>query len=229
MVKIMADEATISTADAIAGKVEEGSVASLDVATEKSSDTVPVRDLLAVKDKNHELKSELKARDERIKALEDALKQAPVGDVETDFADVDPRFIKGITDKAKKEALAEMEALLAKQNQSAEFNRKLDDTVDKQIQIARQNGVKVPDNVDKSLLKALALQNPKEPISVLAERLYGVDIQAKATTENDARPAMDYVTEDVDIRKISPEQQERILNDPKARKAYYAALDKAGL
>lgn len=225
----MADEATISTADAIAGKVEEGSVASLDVATEKSSDTVPVRDLLAVKDKNHELKSELKARDERIKALEDALKQAPVGDVETDFADVDPRFIKGITDKAKKEALAEMEALLAKQNQSAEFNRKLDDTVDKQIQIARQNGVKVPDNVDKSLLKALALQNPKEPISVLAERLYGVDIQAKATTENDARPAMDYVTEDVDIRKISPEQQERILNDPKARKAYYAALDKAGL
>lgn len=225
----MADEATISTADAIAGKVEEGSVASLDVATEKSSDTVPVRDLLAVKDKNHELKSELKARDERIKALEDALKQAPTGDVETDFADVDPRFIKGITEKAKKEALAEMEALLAKQNQSAEFNRKLDDTVDKQIQIARQNGVKVPDNVDKSLLKALALQNPKEPISVLAERLYWVDVQAKATTENDARPAMDYVTEDVDIRKISPEQQERILNDPKAKKAYYVALDKAGL
>jgi hypothetical protein len=205
--------------------VAEGSVASL----EEAPDTVPVRDLLAVKDKNHELKSELKARDERIKALEEALKQAPTGDVETQFADVDPRFIKGITEKAKKEAIAEMEAILAKQNQSAEFSRKLDDTLEKQLIVARQNGVKIPENVDKSLLKALALQNPKEPISVLAERLYGVDMQAKATTENDARPAMDYVTEDVDLRKITPEQQERIMADPKARKAYFAALDKAGI
>lgn len=221
----MADEATISTADEIAGQVAEGSVASL----EEAPDTVPVRDLLAVKDKNHELKSELKARDERIKALEEALKQAPTGDVETQFADVDPRFIKGITEKAKKEAIAEMEAILAKQNQSAEFSRKLDDTLEKQLIVARQNGVKIPENVDKSLLKALALQNPKEPISVLAERLYGVDMQAKATTENDARPAMDYVTEDVDLRKITPEQQERIMADPKARKAYFAALDKAGI
>ena len=87
------------------------------------------------------------------------------------------------------------------------------------------------DKVDKELLKDLA-KLPKYrnvPIKDIAEQLYKKEPTGKATTENDTRPAMEYVSEDVDIKKITPAQQERILSDPKAKKAYFAALDRAGL
>ena len=43
------------------------------------------------------------------------------------------------------------------------------------------------------------------------------------------RPATDIVSETVDIQKITPEQKERIMKDPKAKKAYFDALDKMGM
>jgi len=167
----MADEAQVSTTEEIVGQVEEGTVASLEVETNDAPDVVPARDLMALKDKNEKLKAQLKEEREARKALEES-KNAEPDDTLSKFSDVDPDFIKGITEKAKKEALKEMEEKLAQHSQKEQFNKKLDETVDKQIEIARQNGVKIPNSVDKTLLKALALANPKEPISSLAERLY---------------------------------------------------------
>jgi hypothetical protein len=170
----MADEATNSTAEEIAGQVAEGSVASMEVETQEVPEVVPARDLMALKDKNEKLKAQLKEEREARKALENSKKaDSDDGDDSlSKFSDVDPDFIKGITAKAKKEALAEMESRLAQHTQKEQFSKKLDETVDKQLELARQNGVKIPPSVDKSLLKALALANPKEPISALAERLY---------------------------------------------------------
>lgn len=167
----MADEAQVSTTEEIVGQVAEGTVASLEVETTDAPDVVPARDLMALKDKNEKLKAQLKEEREARKALEES-KNAEPDDTLSKFSDVDPDFIKGITEKAKKEALKEMEEKLAQHSQKEQFNKKLDETVDKQIEIARQNGVKIPNSVDKTLLKALALANPKEPISSLAERLY---------------------------------------------------------
>lgn len=167
----MADEAQVSTTEEIVGQVEEGTVASLEVETNDAPDVVPARDLMALKDKLERTKAQLKEEREARKALEES-KNAEPDDTLSKFSDVDPDFIKGITEKAKKEALKEMEEKLAQHSQKEQFNKKLDETVDKQIEIARQNGVKIPNSVDKTLLKALALANPKEPISSLAERLY---------------------------------------------------------
>ena len=167
----MADEAQVSTADEIAGQLE-GTVASLEVETDEAPDVVPARDLMALKDKNEKLKAQLKEEREARKALEESKNADHEDDALSKFSDVDPEFIKGITERAKKEALKEMEAKLAQHSQKEQFNKKLDDTVDKQLEIARQNGVKIPNGVDKTLLKALALANPRETISALAERLY---------------------------------------------------------
>lgn len=166
----MADEAQVSTTEEIVGQVEEGTVASLEVETNDAPDVVPARDLMALKDKNEKLKAQLKEEREARLALES--KNADPDDALSKFSDVDPDFIKGITDKAKKESLKEMEAKLAQHLQKERFDKKLDETVDKQLEIARQNGVKIPNSVDKTLLKALALANPRESISSLAERLY---------------------------------------------------------
>lgn len=216
----MADEAQVSTTEEIVGQVE-GTVASLEVETNDAPDVVPARDLMALKDKNEKLKAQLKEERERNKALEESKNADRDDDGLSKFSDVDPDFIKGITEKAKREALKEMEEKLAQHSQKEQFNKKLDETVDKQIEIARQNGVKIPNSVDKTLLKALALANPKEPISSLAERLYWIDERGKATTENDTRPAMDYITETVDVDNLSKEQLAKVFSDPKARKAYF--------
>lgn len=68
----MADEATISTAEEIAGQVE-GSVATLENATPEAPTPklVPERDLLAVKDKVQKKDDELKEARARIKELEE--------------------------------------------------------------------------------------------------------------------------------------------------------------
>lgn len=168
----MADEAQVSTTEEIVGQVE-GSVASLEVETNDAPDVVPARDLMALKDKNEKLKAQLKEEREARKALEES-KNADTSSSEdfADFAENDRVTLERITQVAQKRALKEMEEKLAQHSQKEQFNKKLDETVDKQLEVARQNGVKIPNSVDKTLLKALALANPKETISALAERLY---------------------------------------------------------
>lgn len=216
------DETTDSTTEEIVGNVE-GTVASLEVETNEAPDVVPARDLMALKDKNEKLKTQLKEEREARKAYENSRTADDSDDDLSKFSDVDPDFIRGLTARAKKEAIAEFRAELAQRDQKVSFDKKLDNTIDQQLEVARQNGVKVPSNVDKALLKSIALANPKIPISKLAENLWEIDIKAKATTENDARPASDYITESVDVDTISKEQLAKIWADPASRKAY---LDK---
>lgn len=39
---------------------------------------------------------------------------------------------------------------------------------------------------------------------------------------------MDYLSETVSINSLSPEKREKVLQDDKARKTYFDALDQAG-
>lgn len=171
----MADEAT-STAEEIAGKVEEGSVASLEVETEEAPEVVPARDLLRVKEQRDTYKAQLKEEREARKALEESKNQDEESDDDlSEFTDLDPAFKKKWAAKDKKaEVIATeiVEKRLAEERKKVDFERKLETTIDKQLEIARQNGVRIPDNFDRSLFKTIVLSQPKTDIAILAERTW---------------------------------------------------------
>lgn len=106
----MADEATISTAEEIAGQVE-GSVATLENATQEAPTPklVPESDLMAVKDKAQQKEAKLKAR---IEELERATPKSSSPDLETlkaKYPDVNPDFLEDmvqIADRKAEEKLA---------------------------------------------------------------------------------------------------------------------------
>jgi len=166
------DETTESTADEIAGQ-DEGTVASMEVETDDAPDVVPARDLMALKDKNERLKAQLKEEREARKA-EQYSRNADSSDDDdfSNYTDEDKRTLEALTRTAEKRVLAKVEAANAQRDQKESFSKKLDNTVDQQLEVARQNGVNVPPNVDKNLIKQLALANPKEKISALIERFY---------------------------------------------------------
>lgn len=225
----MADEAE-STTEEIVGQVEEGSVASLEVETEEAPEVVPARDLLRVKEQRDTYKSQLKEKDDLIKSLQSKNQDTLPDDDISEF-NFDPAFERKWEAKNKKaEIIAEqiVEKRLAEERKKVDFERKLETTIDKQLEIARQNGVRIPSDFDRNLFKTIVLSQPKTDIAILAERTWWIDVQAKATSENDARPAMDYLSETVSINSLSPEKREKVLQDDKARKAYFDALDQAG-
>lgn len=226
----MADEATTQTEEEISGQVEEGSVASLEVETEEAPEVVPARDLLRVKEQRDTYKSQLKEKDDLIKSLQSKNQEDEDDDL-SGFQDLDPEFKKKWEAKDKKSeriATEIVERRLAEERRKIDFERKLETTIDKQLDVARKNGVRIPDSFDRNLFKTIVLSQPKTDIAVLAERTWWVDVQAKATSENDARPAMDYLSETVSINSLSPEKREKVLQDEGARKAYFNALDQAG-
>lgn len=175
----MADEATNSTAEEIAGQVVEGSVEALALEADTSPDVVPVRDLMALKDKNEKTKAQLKEEREARKALEarlEALESKKAdSDLDSDFSDyseADKETLNKIAAKAEREAIRKLEARLAERDQKQTFEKRLDQTVAQQLEVARQNGVKIPTNVDTTMLKQLAIANPKKTVAELAESLW---------------------------------------------------------
>lgn len=227
----MADEATTPSEEAISGKVEEGSVASLEVETEEAPDVVPARDLMKLKDKKERNEAKLKAEIDDLKSRLAEKQDTDEDDDLSDFEDLDPKFKKKWEAKDKKAeriALETVEKRLAEEKRAVEVGRRIDATIDKQLDVARRNGVQIPEHFDKNLFKTIVLANPKTDIATLAERTWWINVQAKATSENDARPAMDYVADKVSIRNMTPEQQDRALKDDSARKAYFNELDKMG-
>lgn len=170
----MADEAN-STTEEIVGQVEEGSVASLEVETEEAPEVVPARDLLRVKEQRDTYKSQLKEKDDLIKSLQSKNQDTLPDDDLSEFPDLDPAFKRKWEAKDKKaEIIAEqiVEKRLAEERKKIDFERKLETTIDKQLEVARQNGVRIPPNFDRNLFKTIVLSQPKTDIAVLAERTW---------------------------------------------------------
>lgn len=170
----MADEAN-STTEEIVGQVEEGSVASLEVETEEAPEVVPARDLLRVKEQRDTYKSQLKEKDDIIKSLQSKNQDTLPDDDLSEFTDLDPAFKRKWEAKDKKaEIIAEqiVEKRLAEERKKIDFERKLETTIDKQLEVARQNGVRIPTNFDRNLFKTIVLSQPKTDIAVLAERTW---------------------------------------------------------
>lgn len=169
----MADEAE-STTEEIVGQVEEGSVASLEVETEEAPEVVPARDLLRVKEQRDTYKSQLKEKDDLIKSLQSKNQDTLPDDDISEF-NFDPAFERKWEAKNKKaEIIAEqiVEKRLAEERKKVDFERKLETTIDKQLEIARQNGVRIPSDFDRNLFKTIVLSQPKTDIAILAERTW---------------------------------------------------------
>lgn len=206
---------------------KEGSVAAeiekISTETKKEPETVPLSVHLELKKDLKELKKQMKEaatpKEEKAaaKAFEDLTKK---------YSDVDEDFIVDVVSTAKAEALKEIqskyEPVLKKQEQ-AEFDRAFDRIYDKAI----ADNPDLPKNIDKELVKELAL-TPKynnTPVDEIIKKLYPQEEGGRATTENDMRPAADIVSDVVDINNLTNEQYRRIMEDPKARKLYYDKKD----
>lgn len=222
----MADEATISTAEEIAGQVE-GSVATLENATPEAPTPklVPERDLLAVKDKVQKKDDELKEARARIKELEErwTTKGSPeLEDLKAKYQWVDADFLDDVAKLIEKKAEEKLAPVRNQQKQESfekQWNALYND------QLAKAEWVD-KSKVDPELIKALALspQYRNTPIKELIEKLHKVEPTGRATTENDMRPAMDLVSDVIDADKEpTNEQKKRIFADPKARQKYFDA------
>lgn len=222
----MPDETIVTpTAEEIAADAPaEGSIASIETATPaKTEETVPLSVYLSLKDDVKELKRAAKEAKPQTKAEE----RATINALHEKYPDVNADFIKDIVGAAVQETAAKYEPIIQKQEaerKQVEFDKAFNTIFDKAL---GEN----PDakNVDKEVIKTLALtpQYNNTPVADLIQKLYGGTV-GRATTENDMRASADVMDEIVDIEKITPEQREKIMDNPKARKAYFDALDKAG-
>ena len=131
---------------------------------------------------------------------------------------------------ATKEAQSKIEAkyspIIEKQEnekKEAAFNRAFDNLFDKTL----QDNPDLPKNIDKDLVKELAL-TPKYrnvPLSDILIKMYGSNESGKASSENDMRSSADRISEVVDFGSITNEQKKAIMEDPKARTKYFSWLD----
>lgn len=195
--------------------------------TKKESQTVPLSVYL-------DLKNDVKVLKKKVEDSEKVEKSSVVAEGVEDLAkkypDVSKDFINDIllsaTSKASKEidekytpALKKIEAEKAQ----VAFDKEFDKIYDK----ALADNQDLPKNVDKDVVKALALTPAyrNTPISEILTKLYGVVETGKSTTENDTRSAGDTGEEVIDFSKMNTEQRDKVLEDPAARKKYFAFLD----
>ena len=225
----MADEAQV--VDAPSEQVE-GSLASVlpdeSHTQSEESQTVPLSVFLEEKRKRKE--AERISKDSQSTSQERHT-NVDFSQLSAKYPDVDPDFMADIVGVARQQATKEVEEKYTPYIQKIredDFNKAFDPIYDKELAKAKAEGVNLPKKVDKELIKQIALQ-PKfksTPLSELMKNLYWVDESGKATTENDVRPATEIVKDVVDLWKVTPTQREKIMQDPKARKAYFDALDK---
>ena len=217
------DDESISTADEIAG--QEGSISTIENVTQEEEETeevVPKRDLMRVKDDRDKLKArvrELEAQDRTPKSSSPDLEtlKAKYSWVDADFLD----DVASLIEKKAEEKLAPVRTQQKQETFEKKWNKLYED------QLAKAEWVDTS-KVDPNVIKALALspQYRDTPIKELIEKLHKVEPTGRMTTESDTRSAMDIVTDVIDLKKpLTKEQYNKLLDDPKALKKYYDAMD----
>jgi len=211
-----------------APKEQEGSLASvIPSESHKEEQTVPLSVFLEEKRRRKEAE---KASKESQSSSQERQPSVDMSQLSTKYPDVDPDFMADLVGIAKQQATKEVEEKYTPYIQKLrdeDFNKAFDPIYESELAKAKADGVNLPKKIDKEMIKQIALQ-PKfrtTPLSELMKNLYGADDTGRATTENDTRPATEIVKDVVDLKRITPDQKNKIMSDPKARQAYFNALD----
>lgn len=186
---------------------------------EKQPDTVPLHVHKETRDK---LKAEIRdLREQLVKAGSPS--KAKLSEIASKWG-VEPETISDLAEAIKSESAKEVEArfgsIVEEQKRAkvdAAFDKEFQEKVVKDFpQLAGK----------KEELKALAFtsQFVKTPLNEIAQKVFG-DLLGKGGIE-EARLGSDKGGEVVDFRKpMTDEQKAQVLQDPEARKQYYAYLD----
>lgn len=193
----------------------------------KDADTVPLSVYLSLKDDVKELKKEIKESKDSNKStvildgVEDLAKKYP--DVDKDFIN---DILTSATTKAQKEIDTKYSPIIQKQ-EAEKAKEAFDKAFDKVYDKAISENADLPKNIDKEAIKALALTPgyKNTPISEILTKIYGGVDTGTATTENDTRAAGDTGDVVIDFEKMSAEQKDKVMEDPKSRKKYFEYLD----
>lgn len=222
---------TMEENQVVAPSEQEGSLASVIPEHKEESQTVPLSVFLEEKRKRKE--AEKLAKDASQSTSQEKHTSVDISQLSTKYPDVDPDFMADLVGIAKQQATKEVEEKYTPYIQKIrdeDFNKAFDPIYESELAKAKAQGVNLPKKIDKEMIKQIALQ-PKfrsTPLSELMKNLYGADDTGRATTENDIRPATEIVKDVIDLNKITPEQKNRIMQDPKARADFFARLDKLG-
>jgi len=229
----MAEAAKVTPgAEAIATNVEgtvEAEIAKVapEQKAEPATETVPLSVYLSLKDDVKELRKEIKEAKNSEKStvvldgVEDLAKKYP--DVSKDFIN---DILSSATSKAQKEIDSKYSPIIEKVEQEKKletFNKAFDKVYDK----ALSDNPDLPANIDKEAIKTLSLTPAYKntPISEILLKLYGTVEKGKETTENNMRTAGDSGEQVINFDKMTVEQRARVMDDPEARKKYFAYLD----
>jgi hypothetical protein len=188
----------------------------------KKEESVPVHVHKKVRD---ELKQENRKLKEELQKL-----QSPSSRTVSDIAEkwgVEKETVEALVQAAKQESSAEIDAKygdIVKQQKTEKVNKAFDDEFSKLVK-------NYPDMESrKDAVKALAFtpQYKDSSLEEITQTVFGSAL-SKNTVE-EARGTSDSDSETIDFSKtMNPEQKAKVLNNPEARKSYYAYLDKHSL
>ncbi len=188
----------------------------------KKEESVPVYVHKKVRD---ELKQENRKLKEELQKL-----QSPSSRTVSDIAEkwgVEKETVEALVNAAKQESSAEIDAKygdIVKQQKTEKVNKAFDDEFSKLVK-------NYPDMESrKDAVKALAFtqQYKDSSLEEITQTVFGSAL-SKNTVE-EARGTSDSDSETIDFSKpMNPEQKIKVLNNPEARKQWYAYLDKTSL
>lgn len=230
----MADKAII-TDDTQVKDVKEGTmeaeIAKVEVAppaeAKHAPETVPLPVYLELKEDLKALKQELK--DSKGSSKERVTAQG-LDEISKKYPDVNEEFIKDILNSATTEATKKIEEkyspIIERQEtekKQAAFDKAFDNLFEKTL----KDNPELPTTIDKDAIKALAStpQYRNIPLAEILTKMYSTGTQGRSSSEDDTRSASDKVEDIVNFDKITPEQRNAVLDDPKARAKYFTWLD----
>lgn len=226
----MADEAII-TPDTevkdVEGTVEAELAAQVapEPTKEAKAETVPLAVFLELKDELKSLKHDIKEAKGSEKA---SVAVRGMNDLSSKYPDVSPDFIQDILNSATSEATKKIEEKYSPIIERQENEKKqaaFDTAFNNLFTKALEDNPDLPRNIDKELIKELAI-TPKYrnvPVADILLKMYAV--QGKVSSENEVRGAADKVTDVVNFDKVTEDQRREIMADPKARTKYFSWLD----
>ncbi len=145
------------------------------------------------------------------------------------YDDVNPDFIADLLESATKQATKNLEDKFTPAIKKIEddkkqeaFDKAFDSLFDKTI----KDNPDLPKNIDKEAIKELAI-TPKYrnvPLADILNKMYGSN-EGRDSSENEIRNGSDVVDNVVDFSKITDDQKNAIMDDPKSRKKYFDWLD----
>lgn len=192
----------------------------------KEPQTVPLSVYLSLKDDVKDLKKEIKESKDSKKP---SIIIGGVKELAEKYPDVDHEFIEDLLSSATTQAQEAIEKKYTPILQKQDEERKreaFDKAFEKVFTKALDENPDLPKTIDKEVVKTLALTPAYKntPIAEILLKLYG-SVEGKQSSENETRTGADRIDDVVNFEKITPEQKERVLADPDARKKYFAYLD----